>query len=390
LAVTPFFGDELWLIENLGDGSFTQHLKYPFGYNSTGNTLTPPEAMSADFDGDGRDELVYISDPITYWDPWFIHFWRTNNTIANMQRKHWEGVGAGVTVRWTRGLAIADFDGDQRPDLCFSGSLDPAEAGDPVLVFWYDLDTSTREFAVHLEYPGFLCSDVVAVQPDPACPPGVLVTDLDGTQMEYWAHDCGSPLAFYLAASQDGYAGLAPNRGVAAELGDFNGNGELDLVTRQKLGGLANTKQVELTRSSQQGQQWTRLGLAPISTSGFQDEPYSEILRPRNLDVADLFGSTLPEIVAGFGPSPIGDPNSPDESILRIAYWANSCVGDATQDGRTNILDLGLVLVDYGHVGEQILDLNADLNKDGKVGLSDLATVLTDYGCDCQVGYTSE
>jgi hypothetical protein len=41
LAVLPFFGDELWFLENLGDGTFVPHLCFPFGFNSTGNFLTP-------------------------------------------------------------------------------------------------------------------------------------------------------------------------------------------------------------------------------------------------------------------------------------------------------------------------------------------------------------
>jgi len=383
LAVTVFFGDELWLIENLGEGEFTKHLKYPFGFNTTGNNQTPPEAMAADFDGDGREDLVYIADPVLHVQGYLIHFWRTNNTIANMHRVNWEGIEGGVAVQWTRGLAIGDFNSDNQPDLCFSASINPPEEDDPVLVFWYDLNTGTNRFAVHLEYPSFLCSDVVAVQPDLACPPGVLITDRDGTEIEFWAHQCDGAVDFDLAATEDGYAGYAVNCGMAAEVADVDGDGDPDLVTRQKLGGLTDERQVEITLSSRQGQQWTRVRPNPISTYGFQDELYSEILRPRNLAVADLFGNTLPEIVAAFGPSPPGDLDRDEGDLLRVAYWSNSCVGDVTMDGRTGVADVSAVLVELGHPGGPPLDPNADLDKDGQVTLTDLSIVLTDYGCDC-------
>lgn len=382
LVVTPFFGDELWFIENLGDGAFEQHLKFPFGFNTTGNFQTPPEALAADFDGDGKEDLVYIADPMFYVDPQIIHFWKTDDTIANMQRVGWEGI-AEVTVQWTRGLAVGDFNADDRPDLCFSGSVNPPYEDDPVLVFWYDLNPSTGRFAVYLEYPSFLCSDVVAVQPDPLCPPGVLLTDLDGTEIEFWAHQCDQSMDFYLAAAEDGYAGLAPNRGMTAVAADVDGDADPDLVTRQKLGDLADSNQVEVTLSSEQGQQWTRVDPTPIDTSGFQDLPYSEHLRPRNLAVADLFGNTLPEIVAGFGPAPVSDLRRDEGDLLRVAYWANSCVGDATVDGRTGLEDMASVLSEFGLSGGEISNPNADLNKDGQVDLADLGILLADYGCDC-------
>jgi hypothetical protein len=384
LAVTPFFGDELWLLENLGDGTFEQHLKFPFGFNTSGNFQTPPEACAADLDGDGRDELVYIADPIQYIQGDTIHIWKTDDSIAEMDRVRWEGIGA-IAVQWTRGLAIADFDFDGMPDLCFSGSVNPPEEDDPVLVFWHDLDTATGHFAVQYLYPSFLCSDVVSFQPDPACPPGVLLTDLEGTRIEYWAGEPGNPMSFQLVSAESGYAGYAADRGMTAVPGDIDGDGLLDLVTRQKLGASRETRQVEVTLCRAQGERWSRVHPDPLNSVGFQDLPYSEILRPRNLAVADLCGNTLPEIVAGFGPGGVENPESEGvERLLRAAIWHNSCVGDVTRDGRTDAADLSALLYELDRDPRWPFDPDADLDKDGEIGLGDLSILLGDYGCDCR------
>ena len=384
LAVTPFFGDELWLLENLGDGTFEQHLKFPFGFNTTGNFQTPPEALAADFDGDGRDELVYIADPIQYIQGAMIHFWSTDDTIASMTRMRWEGV-SDVVVQWTRGLTIADFDRDGRPDLCFSGSVNPPYEDEAVLVFWHNLNVQNRQFDVHLEYPRCLCSDVVAVQMDPDTAPGVVLTNQLGTRIEYWANDPNTPMAFHLSGEECGYSGVGSGRGMAAVLTDINNDGYNDLVTRQKLGDLEDIEQVEVTLWQPVHGRWSRVRPTPTNSFGFQDLPYSEILRPRNLAAADLCGNTLPEIIAGFGPSPIEDgENDPEGWQLRVAVWRNSCMADTSLDGRTDTVDLANILSILGGRTRPSYDPDADFNKDGVIDLGDLAILLGDYGCDCR------
>ena len=388
LAIMPFFGDELWFIENLGGGQYAQHLKFPFGYNSTGNFLTPPEALAADFDGDGRDDLVYLTDPIQRYDDRMVHFWKTDSTIENIDRVEWWTFEQDI--EWIRGLAVADFDGDERPDICFSGSNDIDEAADPVLTFWYDLSLGSGLFATYYEYPSMLCSDVVALQPDPDCPPGVILADLHGTTVQHWPHACAGGLDFVPSAEITGYAGLSEDRGMAAVLADVDGDGDLDLVTKQKLGSVDDSNQIEITLSAEQGAIWVRVDPTPIDTTGFQTDQYNGILRPQNLAVADLYGNTLPEIVAGFYASESApSKGSRTLSTLDIAIWSNSCLGDATLDGRTNSDDVDAVNLSLGtcriSTNAPRADYNpdADIDKSGCIDEIDLDLVQADLGCEC-------
>ena len=385
LAVSAFFGDELWFIENLGNRQFAKHLKFPFDFNSPTNFLTPPEMLAADFDGDGRDELVYVADPIQYVDGEIIHVWKTWGGIADMCRLDWQPGAGSVTTQWTRALAIADFDGDGRPDLCFTGTIHPPNEDGPIVTVWYGLDAASGRFAVRNEYPTILCSDVVDVRPTPGCRPGFILTDLGGAKIQYWERS-SSGMSFVQRQEVTGYAGLSPNRGMTAVVADVDGDGDLDLVTKQKLGGPLDRNQVEITLWDAGGAVWTRVDPTPLDSRGFQNVSNNQILRPRNLAVADLVGNSLPEIVAGFGPSilPQRDGGGDTQNTLAIAMWVNSCLGDVNRDGKTDAADVALLCSALGtSSADPGFNPDADLDKDGHVSRSDLTRLLGDFGCRC-------
>ena len=55
-------------------------------------------------------------------------------------------------------------------------------------------------------------------------------------------------------------------------------------------------------------------------------------------------------------------------------------VGDLDGDGVVGIIDLNIVLTQWGKTGRQITDLRADVDHSGDVGLEDLNAVLIDWG----------
>ncbi len=383
LAASPFFGDEIWFIENLGEGSFAQHLKFPFGWNTAGNLQTPTELIAADFNNDGRDELVVLVDPLQYFIEGPVHFWTTSGSIADMRRLYWTALEGMSYIQYTRGMAVADFDQDGQPDLALTASVHPPEEDDPAFAAWYNLDVTAGGFAARMEYPSLLCSDAVAVHV-PGRPPGLLLLGLDGARVQYW--EGRLPLDFVLRREVTGYAGLSPDRGMAGVLCDIDGDGDADLVTKQKVGQSDEANQIEITLSSAGATQWTRVRPTPVDTTGLRTESsdLQEILRPRNIAVGDLFGNARPEIAAAFGRCAGDLVGMPDQTVLVAAVWLNSCMGDVTVDGQVTGADIGQLLHDFAvEQQDPWFNYHADLNKDGVISCSDVRIAIGDSACGC-------
>lgn len=375
VAVLPFFNDELWLFDNDG-GTLTGYVKFPFGINSPLNGITPPRGFAADFDGDGRDELVYLADPLQRFDGATLHFWKSEGDIQGMHRVQWEGGPGSVAAVETRALVVRDFDDDGRPDLCFSGVEPPLN--EPALELWHHLNPSTGVFDVDVLRPEWNASDLATADVFVGCPPLLVLGGPDGGSVQFWAVDAceDEPLAYEPWMEVEGLAGISPDFGVAIEVGRLTSGRLPQVVVRQKLGNPAETRQIDVL--AWQGGQWDLVLPPPVDTGGLAPPGNNQIQRPRAIALADLAGNARPELIVGFGPSP--DNTLRSNSILPLAVYQNGCLGDVNGDGRTSLADL-FIMFDHFGCARPTYDRNADLNKDGCVDLQDVALLMGDMGC---------
>ncbi|RMF76939.1 MAG: hypothetical protein D6744_11905 [Planctomycetota bacterium] len=379
LAVASYFGDEIWFFENFGNGQFGPHLKFMYGsINSSGNFTTPPEAVSADFDGDGRDELAYVADVNQRIDGRMVQFWETQSSISQMQRTSWDvGVGA-MNVRWTRSLAAGDFDGDGAVDLAITGSYDPTFETDPALVIWHAFDPVTQRFVEENYAPDYICADVVALPaPDQPCVDNLVIGDLArGDELEEWLNDCGDPLDFDVDDSLPTLNGATSgDRGAALAFADVNDDGTFDIIARHRIGDPGNDRQIQIVLRDPTTLEWERASPNQLDTSGLENSAADPQLRPRNLVVADLFGNSRPEIVAAFNPTFVNGQTNGD---LVMAVWNNGCVADLNQDGEVGLSDLSLMMQSFGCGPDPWF---ADLTRDGCVDIEDLSILLNMFDC---------
>ncbi len=370
IIVTPYFGDEVWFFENLGDRQFTGRLKFPFGTNTTGNFITPPEVLCADLDGDGRDEAVYLVDPVFNVNNDVVHIWRTTNTMSNMRLANWEGLD-GSFVQWTRGLALNDLDGDGRPDVCFTGSINPPNEDDPIVVCWTNLNVATERFEVSSVVPGSLASDLVSMNNRP-CGADLMLLGINGDRVELWKNVCdGGEVS--LGAVATGLAGISTDRGMHGVAVDIDGDSDRDMLIKHLYGTNATANQIQLLRGRTGGLDWTLEASPGINTTGFADPPDNPILRPHTLAARDLWGSQLPEVIAAFGPT---------QRRLEVVIWTNGCLGEISGDGVVDLTDLSGILGGFGLCqGDAGFSAAADVDRDGCVGLGDLNAVLGNIGC---------
>ncbi len=375
VAVLPFFNDELWVFENDG-GRLTGHVMLPFGINSPLNGISPPRGFAADFDGDGRDELVYLADPLQRFDGTLVHFWRSDGTISGMQRVLWEGGPGATAAVETRALVVRDFDGDGRPDLCFSGIEPPLDT--PVLELWHNLNFSTGQFEVRQFRPEWNASDLAVADIFARCPPLLVLGGPDGARVQFWAVDAcsGQPLDYQPWMEVSGLAGISPQFGLALEVGRLNGDRVPQIVARQKLGTPAESHQIDVL--AWEDEQFELLEPPPVDAGGFAPPNNNQIQRPRALLLADVAGNRRPELIVGFGASP--DNTRTASRILPLVVYRNGCLGDINEDGRTSLADLFTL---FEHVGCQPPEYSraADLNKDGCVDLLDVQLLMDDMGC---------
>ncbi len=184
---------------------------------------------------------------------------------------------------------------------------------------------------------------------------------------------------------------------------DTNGNGELDgdeVLEWTAIGGVGGSLVVpivamdELRLPTNQGVDlvWTDLQVLVIDISVDEADP-----------IAGIFGCELLtggwlepvfEMLLG-GEGPFGDgffqtvhfdfndaSNMAGEMLLDLAPDRDvvKLVGDLNGDDIVGLIDLNMILIDWGRTGEAISDPRTDVSGDGTVGIEDLNAVLIDWG----------
>lgn len=376
LAALVFFGDELWFVENQGGGNFAQFAKFPFFVNSSGNFQTPPKAIAADFNGDGRDELVYVSDPASHIQGYFLHFWSTFGSIAGMYRTDWESIDFTLPVSDLRSLTTGDFDGDGTTDVCFIAREQDFDQFPPKLIFWHDAIPGWGWFFSTVKSAGFVCSDIVTI-PGGASD-GVVMSDQRGTMIERWLPTGSSLLTSHVAERQTGFSNLSLGAGMSLVAADLNDDGRLDYVVRQNGGEVGDVDMVELATTRGDGS-LRKVKPNPFNTFSVANVKIGPGIRPRLLAAGELINNLRLEVVSSFLPTPI-----PGGQELSIAIWTNRCVGDVDNDCIVDAEDVDRVFAAWqAALDGAAYDPAFDLNRDGEITADDVSIVVNDFDCVC-------
>jgi hypothetical protein len=84
-----------------------------------------------------------------------------------------------------------------------------------------------------------------------------------------------------------------------------------------------------------------------------------------------------PQLTAG-GLFQIWGGDGPTDYLATLGCIPEDCPGDVNGDNRTDLVDLNLVLANFGAANEK-----GDLTGDGNVDIADLNLLLSTFGVDC-------
>ncbi len=126
LYVTHFTDDSNTLYANLGDGNFEDRTRL-LGLHEPVLALLAFGTVMLDFDNDGHDDLFVANGHIDDWRDRGQR-WKMPAQLFTFAGQRWRecpGGGYFELPRLGRGVAVADFDRDRRPDVLVVNQLDP-------------------------------------------------------------------------------------------------------------------------------------------------------------------------------------------------------------------------------------------------------------------------
>lgn len=241
-------------------------------------------------------------------------------------------------------VAWADFDGDGRLELVNApligpGSLAPTYDQDNASIFWYDQDGWERHTIADANVPGII-HRVRPVRWDNSGGDHLLVASFEGIA-RYWASGSGSGMMFHKVLISPGHEEAAPRLG-ASDVGFGYSKGRRVLASVEPWHGN------EVVVYTESDGDWQRRVIFDRVTSGHEivvadlnGDDRVDIVANDNGRVTERTPDATPGVHVFFSPD---DPATGPWEYVRIEsdYAMNGCVpADVNGDGRTDIVCSG-------------------------------------------------
>lgn len=295
-----------------------------------GGTAKLPAIATADFNGDGRPDIVAVNS----WVPgaWLLINTTTpgSSTVSFASQSDVGPLGPGT------GVAISDLNGDGRPDLVFTS---PSASSMRMYLNTTSPGAATATFTMQDVAIGIDANDVAAGDLDGDGRPDLVIARMNGATVDTLRNL--TPPGAATAAFGPVQSFAVGGRAFEVAVGDVNGDGRPDLVA-----GTDQYAAAVMLNTTPAGAASFTFAAPQLFTTGLNSVP-------RSVGLVDLNGDGAPEIVSADGTSggvsvlpnqtarggaePIFDTYRIYATDIASANTTSAIVGDYDGDGRPDV-----------------------------------------------------